>query len=133
MSEQSAERALGGVFCPVVTTFRDDETIDREAFLANVHAHLADGVHGIVVGGSSGEAALLDEDERGDLVAWARDAVPRERWLVAGCGGESTRAAPSSCWPHTTPGVGVSTRRWAVWAGARLRRTRWSETPRPKK
>jgi 4-hydroxy-2-oxoglutarate aldolase len=91
MSEQRGQRTLGGVFCPVVTTFRGDEAIDRDAFLANVHAHLADGVHGIVVGGSSGEAALLDEDERGDLVAWARDAVPRERWLIAGCGGESTR------------------------------------------
>lgn len=90
MTEQSP-RALGGVLCPVVTTFRADETIDRDAFLTNVRAHLADGVHGIVVGGSSGEAALLDEDERGDLVGWAREAVPRERWLVSGCGGESTR------------------------------------------
>ena len=90
MTEQSS-RTLGGVFCPVVTTFRGDETIDRDAFLTNVRAHLADGVHGIVVCGSSGEAALLDEDERGDLVGWAREAVPRERWLVSGCGGESTR------------------------------------------
>ena len=91
MSDQPPERALGGVFCPVVTTFRGDETIDRDAFLTNVRAHLADGVHGIVVCGSSGEAALLDEEERGDLVGWARDAVPSERWLVSGCGGESTR------------------------------------------
>ena len=89
MSEQRGRRPLGGVLCPVVTTFRGDETIDRDAFLSNVQAHLADGVHGIVVAGSSGEAALLDEDERGDLVAWAREAVPPERWLVAGCGGES--------------------------------------------
>jgi len=91
MSEQQGQRTLGGVLCPVVTTFRGDETIDRDAFLSNVRAHLADGVHGIVVGGSSGEAALLDEEERGDLIAWAREAVPPERWLVAGCGGESTR------------------------------------------
>jgi 4-hydroxy-2-oxoglutarate aldolase len=75
----------------VVTTFRADETLDRDAFLTNVRQHLADGVHGIVVAGSSGEAALLDEGERGDLVAWAREAVPKDRLLVAGCGGESTR------------------------------------------
>jgi 4-hydroxy-2-oxoglutarate aldolase len=87
----SPRRTLGGVLCPVVTPFTSDETIDRDAFLANVRSHLADGVHGVVVAGSSGEAALLDEDERGDLVGWAREAIPPERWLVAGCGGESTR------------------------------------------
>lgn len=91
MSEQVLQRTLGGVLCPVVTTFRGDETIDRDAFLSNVRAHLADGVHGVVVCGSSGEAALLDEEERGDLVSWAREAVPGDRWLVTGCGGESTR------------------------------------------
>ncbi|NUO63434.1 MAG: dihydrodipicolinate synthase family protein [Gemmatimonadaceae bacterium] len=91
MTERAPARPLGGVLSPVVTTFREDETLDRDAFLTNVRQHLADGVHGIVVCGSSGEAALLDEEERGDLVAWAREAVPKERWLVAGCGGESTR------------------------------------------
>lgn len=88
-------RTLGGVFGPVVTTFSQDEGLDREAFVSNVRAHLAMGLHGVVVCGSSGEAALLDENERSDLVTWARGEVPRDRWLIAGVGGESTRVVIS--------------------------------------
>lgn len=84
-------RLLGGVLGPVVTTFNRDETLDRAAFVANVRAHLDAGLHGVVVCGSSGEAALLEEEERSDLVAWARAETPRDRWLIAGAGGESTR------------------------------------------
>ena len=76
---------------PVVTTFGTDESLDRDAFTANVRGHLAMGLHGVVVCGSSGEAALLDENERSDLISWARGEVPRDRWLIAGVGGESTR------------------------------------------
>ena len=62
------------------------------AFAANVRAHLAAGLHGVVVTGSTGEAALLDEDERAHLVDLARDATPHDRTLLVGTGAESTRA-----------------------------------------
>ncbi len=88
MAEQ---RALGGVLGPVVTTFAADESLDRDGFVANVRKHLDEGLHGIVVCGSSGEAPLLDESEREELVSWARELIPSEKWLVAGAGGESTR------------------------------------------
>jgi 4-hydroxy-2-oxoglutarate aldolase len=83
---------LGGPMVPVASTFTEgDGGLDRAAFDANVRAHLAAGLEGIVVAGSSGEAALLDEDERRTLVGWAREQVPEDRWLIAGVGGESTR------------------------------------------
>ncbi len=65
---------LSGVLGPVVTTF-DAATgdVDREAFAANVAAHLAAGLNGLVVAGSTGEAALLDEAERRLLIETARD------------------------------------------------------------
>jgi 4-hydroxy-2-oxoglutarate aldolase len=83
---------LSGIFAPVVTTF-DERSGDlaREPFVANVRAHLAAGIDGIVVAGSTGEAALLTEEERARLVEWARAAVPADRLLMAGVGGESTR------------------------------------------
>ena len=85
-------KALEGVFAPVVSTFyRDTGELDCAAFAANVRAHLAAGMHGIVVTGSTGEAALLDADERSALVDVAREIVPRERWLIVGTGAESTR------------------------------------------
>ena len=85
-------RPLAGVMAPVVTPFADaDGGLDRAAFERNIRAHLDAGLSGVLVAGSSGEAALLDEGERAALLAWARALVPADRWLLAGIGGESTR------------------------------------------
>lgn len=84
---------LQGILAPVVTTFQGNGDVDLEAFASNVRAHLAAGLHGVVVTGSTGEAALLDDGERKALVETARDAVPSDRLLLAGTGAESTRAA----------------------------------------
>lgn len=85
-------KVLGGVLGPVVTTF-DDATGDLAAipFRANLRAHLDAGLSGVVVAGSTGEAALLEEHERQRLLEWARAIVPDDRWLIAGIGAESTR------------------------------------------
>lgn len=85
-------KVLGGVIGPIVTTF-DDSTGDLAAvpFRANVRAHLDAGLTGIVVAGSTGEAALLEEHERHRLLEWARAIVPDDRWLIAGIGAEATR------------------------------------------
>ena len=85
-------RPLSGVLSPVVSTF-DEYSGDLApvAFRANVRAHLAAGVDGIVVAGSTGEAALLDERERHQLVEWSRTVIDADRWLIAGTGAESTR------------------------------------------
>lgn len=85
-------RAPAGVLAPVVSTF-DAETGDLAPvpFRANIRAHMDAGLAGVVIAGSTGEAALLGERERADLVEWARTLVPEDRWLIAGVGGESTR------------------------------------------
>ena len=85
-------RKLEGVIAPVVTTFdaaSEDVVVDR--FIANIRAHLAAGLDGIVVAGSTGEAALLEESERRQLLESARGAIPDDRILIAGIGGESAR------------------------------------------
>ncbi|HET7584166.1 MAG TPA: dihydrodipicolinate synthase family protein [Gemmatimonadaceae bacterium] len=84
-------RRLSGVLGPVVTPFDAAGEVDASAFRANVRAHLAQGLSGIVVAGSTGEAPLLDEDERRALVACAREETADDRWVVVGIGGESTR------------------------------------------
>ena len=85
---------LKGVLGPVVTTFRSTNgDIDVDAFASNVRAHLDAGMHGIVVTGSTGEAALLDERERMTLIEAARKEIPRDRLLLVGTGAESTRLA----------------------------------------
>jgi len=82
-----------GVFAPVVTTFYSESgDVDLASFAANIRAHLAAGMQGVVVTGSTGEAALLDLDERAALVDTAREMVPPDRRLIVGTGAESTRA-----------------------------------------
>jgi 4-hydroxy-2-oxoglutarate aldolase len=83
---------------PAVSTF-DPATGDlaRDPFQRNLRAHLAHGLDGILVAGSSGEASLLDCTERRQLTAWAREVVPAHQWLLTGTGSESTRITIARC------------------------------------
>ncbi|HTR77015.1 MAG TPA: dihydrodipicolinate synthase family protein [Gemmatimonadaceae bacterium] len=84
--------SLDGIFGAETTPFDARGDVDADAFAANIRAHLAAGFAGIVVAGSTGEAALLSEAERAALVDCARGAVPSDRAVIVGTGAESTRA-----------------------------------------
>ena len=81
-----------GIFPPITTPF-DPTTGDIAPvqFRENIERLLAEGVDGIVVSGSTGEAPLLEPEEQRLLVGLARDTLPDGKWLIAGTGGESTR------------------------------------------
>lgn len=83
--------SLKGVFGPVTTPFGTDGELDAAGFERNLAAHIRSGLDGIVVTGSTGEAALLDESEREQMVQIGRRVVPKDKLLIAGCGAESTR------------------------------------------
>jgi 4-hydroxy-2-oxoglutarate aldolase len=85
--------ALNGIFAPLATPFAPNGDVDTSAFAANVRAHMDAGLAGVVIAGSTGEAALLDEAERSSLIEVAREAVPKSRLVIAGAGAESTRYA----------------------------------------
>ncbi len=84
--------ALAGVFPPIPTPF-DPATgdISPRQFRQNIARLIGDGVNGILVSGSTGEAPLLDPDEQRELVAVARESLDDGAWLIAGTGAESTR------------------------------------------
>ncbi len=84
---------LGGLFVPVTTPF-DPVTGDVApvSLRDNLRRWLDQPINGYVIFGSTGEGALLDDDEKVRLAEYARDVVPRDRGLVAGAGGDSTRA-----------------------------------------
>ena len=97
---------LEGVFGPVVTTFNARTgDLDLAAFGSNVRAHLAAGVCGIVVCGSTGEAALVSEEERLELLERARRDVPMGKCLLMGTGAESTRLTVRRCREAQTVGA----------------------------
>lgn len=89
---------LDGVLIPAVTPF-DPVTgdVDVVGMRANVRGWLETAIRGIVLGGSTGEAVLLDRDERRVLLEAARELIPGDRLLVAGTGAESTRRTVALC------------------------------------
>ncbi len=90
-------RRFNGVMGPMVTPFKSDESLDMAGFEANVRAHMAAGLSGVLVAGSTGEAPLLRDDERRKLIESARRLVPPMRTLLAGTGAESTRDCIERC------------------------------------
>ncbi len=87
-----------GLLVPLTTPF-DSATGDIAPIHLrdNARALLEAGVNGLVACGSTGEAALLNEEEYCSVVSWLRDVVPGDKWLIAGAGRESTRATVSAC------------------------------------
>ena len=84
---------LSGVFIPAVTPFEAGTgDVDVPAFQANLRSWSQHPIQGIVIAGTTGEAVLLDEDERLALVEAAKEVLPAEVLLTVGTGVESTRA-----------------------------------------
>jgi dihydrodipicolinate synthase/N-acetylneuraminate lyase len=54
---------------------------------------MATSLDGVVVLGSNGEAALMDDFESDQVIVAARDVVPSSRRFIVGTGRESTQAA----------------------------------------
>jgi 4-hydroxy-2-oxoglutarate aldolase len=88
---------FAGIYTPIVTPFTDDGDIDVRGVAANVDRYLASPLTGLVVLGSNGEAAQLDDDEADRLIDVVRARVPRGRPLLVGTGRESTRATIAAC------------------------------------
>ena len=84
-----AEPIFRGVGVALLTLFDADggllvdSTAEHAAGLATL------GVRGIVVAGTTGEAAALAPEERGELVAAVRETVPRDVPVLAGTGAPS--------------------------------------------
>jgi 4-hydroxy-2-oxoglutarate aldolase len=89
-------KPFAGVYTPIVTPFRDDDTVDEAGLRGNVRRWMTSTLTGIVVLGSNGEAPQLDDDEADRVVAVVREEVPRDRPFIVGTGRESTRATISA-------------------------------------
>ncbi|MUH34557.1 dihydrodipicolinate synthase family protein [Zobellia amurskyensis] len=57
-----------GVMPAVTTKFNSDDTLDLKMFRTNIEAQVKAGVHGIVLGGSLGEASTLTAEEKKILI-----------------------------------------------------------------
>jgi dihydrodipicolinate synthase/N-acetylneuraminate lyase len=82
-----------GVMPAVTTKFNEHDALDLENFKVNIKAQLDAGVHGIVLGGTLGEASTLTELEKRTLVretvSYVNGAVP----VIINIAEQSTKAA----------------------------------------
>jgi 4-hydroxy-2-oxoglutarate aldolase len=83
-------KRFAGIFTPIVTPFRNDE-LDEAGLRSNVAQWMRTPLHGLVVLGSNGEAALLEESESDRAIEIVRAGVSTEKLLIAGTGRESTK------------------------------------------
>lgn len=84
-----------GIFPPMITVFKRDEEIDEEATRDHVDFLIENGVHGIIVGGSTGEFPHLSAEERKDLLQLVLDHVNDRVPVIAGTTACSTREVTS--------------------------------------
>ena len=75
----------------MVTPFKKNEDIDAEALRSNIDFYIKNGVHGLVVGGSTGEFATLSPEEHKEIIKAAVDQVNGRVPLLAGTAYCSTR------------------------------------------
>lgn len=82
-----------GVFPAVTTKFGANDELDFEAFDININAQLEAGANGIILGGSLGEASVLTDDEKFELLkhtlAYVKGAVP----VILNIAEQTTKAA----------------------------------------
>lgn len=82
-----------GVMPAVTTKFTNEDTLDLEMFTTNIEAQIDAGVHGIILGGTLGEASTLDNTEKSILVKTTADIVKSKIPVILNIAEQSTKGA----------------------------------------
>lgn len=82
-----------GVMPAVTTKFTDNDQLDLLAFEVNIKAQLEAGVHGIVLGGTLGEASTLLDVEKRKLTTTTVDIVKGKVPVLINIAEQSTKGA----------------------------------------
>lgn len=82
-----------GVMPAVTTKFTEKDTLDIDLFLRNIDAQLNAGVHGIILGGTLGEASTLEDEEKETLVRATVAHVKQKVPVIINIAEQSTRGA----------------------------------------
>jgi 4-hydroxy-tetrahydrodipicolinate synthase len=82
-----------GVYPAITTKFTNDDKLDLPLFEKNLNAQLEAGVEGVILGGTLGEASVLSNDEKFDLVKFTVDKVAGKIPVIMNIAEGSTRDA----------------------------------------
>ncbi|MBN4070598.1 dihydrodipicolinate synthase family protein [Olleya sp. AH-315-F22] len=82
-----------GVMPAVTTKFTSQDTLDHKMFETNIQAQLKAGVHGIVLGGTLGEASTLTDNEKRILTKTTVDIVKNQVPVLINIAEQTTKGA----------------------------------------
>lgn len=82
-----------GIFPALTSKFNADDSLDLPLFDKNLQAQLSAGVHGIILGGTLGEASVLTVEEKETLVKFAVEKVSGKVPVILNIAEGSTREA----------------------------------------
>jgi 4-hydroxy-2-oxoglutarate aldolase len=80
---------LHGIIPPLTTPFYPDGRVYHKKLERNVERYSKTPISGIVVLGSTGEAVMLSDEERREVLKTAQEACAAHKVLIAGTGAES--------------------------------------------
>ncbi|HYL97710.1 MAG TPA: dihydrodipicolinate synthase family protein, partial [Blastocatellia bacterium] len=81
---------LKGCGTALVTPFKQDGTIDEEAFRRFVEFQIADGIDFLIPCGTTGETPTLSDDEQKRVVELTLEISRGRKPVIAGAGGNNT-------------------------------------------
>ena len=88
----AAKSSFRGSFTAMVTPFKNG-SLDEKAFRELVDWQIAEGTHGLVPVGTTGESPTLSHDEHMKVVEWCIEQAKGRVPIVAGSGSNSTKEA----------------------------------------
>ncbi|MGY5801510.1 dihydrodipicolinate synthase family protein [Rhizobium sp. LEGMi12c] len=94
-----------GIYTPAITPHGPDGQIDKAAFAAVLESLVEAKVHGIIIGGSTGEYYAQSMQERFDLAAYAKQVIANRLPLIVGTG--ATRTEDSVAYAAAAKEIGA--------------------------
>src|SRR5881392_3095994 len=88
----AAKTNFRGSFTALVTPFKNG-SLDEAAFRSLVNWQMAEGTHGLVPVGTTGESPTVSHDEHKRVVEWCVEEAKGRVPVIAGAGSNSTREA----------------------------------------
>jgi len=82
-----------GIFPALTTPFTTDDGLDLQMFEKSLAAQLNAGVHGVIIGGSLGEASTLTSSEKEELIKFALNKVETKIPVILNIAEASTKDA----------------------------------------
>ena len=96
---------LEGTLTALVTPFKDDQSIDWDAFDKHVEAQVAGGVSGIVPCGTTGESPTLEHEEELEMIRRCVKLAKGKCIVLAGTGSNATKTTLQSTQNAVRAGV----------------------------